>query len=129
MNPALWVKITVLIAGFVVLALLLAFIPHAVLWLIGVYPTPVGTSPLYQFWSGVGLALVVTANRWLTSTWRKDRCHIDHCWHLGAYPVAGGQYYVCRKHHPHLEVREGQVTPEHVAKAHRDFWHGKGMIP
>lgn len=125
----LWVKIAVPVAVFLVLAALLAFAPHLILWLIGVYPTPMGTSPFYQFWSGLGLALVVTANRWLSTEWRKNRCHVEHCWHLGAYPAAGGVYYVCRKHHPHLEVREGGVTAEHVAEKHHEFWRGKGMIP
>lgn len=122
-----WHKLLIAAAVILVLAVLLAFAPHFVLWLAGVFPTPVGTSPWYQFWSGVGLALVVSANRWLLSSYRKDQCHVDPCRRLGRYPVAGGVHLVCRRHHPHEAVRDGKVTHEHVCGLHEDFLRGQGM--
>jgi hypothetical protein len=89
--------------------------PHALLWFLGMYPVPAGTSPLYQFWSGFYIVLIslVTSN-WL----RKHNCHVERCWRTGRYPVADGTFMVCRRHHPEHMVRHGKISFEHLAHLH-----------
>lgn len=124
-----WARLVILAFVIAVVVVLLLFAPHAVLWFGGVYPVPAGTSPMYQFWSGVGLALVISGSRWINSSWRKDRCHAEHCWHLGHYPAAGGAYHVCRKHHPDPAVRDYRVTLEHIIHRHRQHLESQGIDP
>lgn len=97
------------------LAVISVFYPHVVPWIIGVWPTPAGTSPWYQFWSGFFIVVLSAA----TSTWlRKQNCHVRWCWRLGRFPVA--EFYVCHRHHPDPVIHHKRVTMEHIMKLHKE---------
>lgn len=73
----------------------------------------------YAFVSGSGpmfiaalgfTGLVVTAVHHLN-------CHQAGCPRVGRYPVAGGEYKVCRRHHPDPQIKEG-VSAAHLLSAH-----------
>lgn len=86
---------------------------------LGDWPVPPGTPWTYQLWSGFIAALsVITVFTAVLAAWRHVNCHVHRCPGLGRYPVAGGAYRVCRRHHPEPEVRAG-LRPHHVAAAHR----------
>lgn len=82
---------------------------HAFLWFIGVSPTPQGTSPMYQLWSGLTPSLVIfgASIRWLGGR----ECHVAGCHRHGRYDI--GPYRVCTRHHPDDAIQKG-VTQEHV---------------
>lgn len=74
----------------------------------------------YDFTSGIGPMLLTAASMTtlLGGMFRHASCHVDGCWRLGRYHVAGGQFRVCRKHHPDDIIRTRQVTHRHVIRAH-----------
>jgi hypothetical protein len=78
------------------------------------------TSDNYCFWSGVGPCLVTLTlgSGVLVTIWRHLNCHADRCPKLGRFPVAGGRFKVCRRHH-------GEVTGHHRLPIHvlRDLHH------
>ena len=93
---------------------------HGLLWFFGVYPTPPGTSPMYQLWSGFLPALMVLSLLGsLTAVLRSMNCHVSGCPRIGRYRVAGGRFRVCARHHPD-ERLHGTVTHAHVIAAHRE---------
>lgn len=102
--------------ALLVLVLVSVFYPHFVPWIMGVWPTPAGTSPFYQFWSGFYIVLLSAIT---SSLLRKQNCHVKWCWRLGRFPVADGRYTVCRHHHPDEAVRQKHVTFEHILEVHR----------
>jgi membrane protein YdbS with pleckstrin-like domain len=107
-----------LIAAVIILAIVSVFFPHFVPWVIGVWPVPAGTSPWYQFWSGFFIVILSL----VTSTWlRKQNCHVRWCWRLGRFPVADGQFCVCRHHSPDVRVRHNKVTFEHIQRVHDEY--------
>ena len=64
----------------------------------------------YDFVSGVGpmiVTLLVSGGIFVTLI-RHVNCHAPGCWRLGKFPLAGGQFKVCRRHHPDEEVRTGR---------------------
>jgi hypothetical protein len=82
---------------------------------IGVHPYPGGTPWTYQLWSGFIPALaIVTIFGGLASHLRSMNCHVDGCWRIGRYPLAGGQFKVCRKHSPH----PAKLTHAHILREH-----------
>jgi hypothetical protein len=102
----------------VVTTVLMILWPHFLPWFIGFYPTPIDTSPFYQFWSGFYIVVLSLA----TSTWlRKQNCHVRWCWRLGRFPVAEGRFYVCHHHHPDPAIRHKRVTMEHIVHVHKKF--------
>jgi len=52
--------------------------------------------------------------------YRHANCHVTRCFRLARYPVAGGQFKVCAKHHPDEQVRAGKVSHEHILRLHRE---------
>jgi hypothetical protein len=111
-----------IIAAVVALAVVSVFFPHFVPWFIGIWPLPAGTSPFYQFWSG----FYIVALSAVTSSWvRKQNCHVEWCWRLGRFPVADGQFYVCRHHSPDAHVRHKKVTFEHIQRVHAEYERNK----
>jgi hypothetical protein len=78
------------------------------------------TGQNYAFFSGFGA--------WLSSTlglsaiavtlWRHLNCHADGCLRIGRYPVAGGAYKVCRRHHEHVTGRPHKLTADALRAAH-----------
>jgi hypothetical protein len=74
-------------------------------WL-GVYTGTVNEAgPYYGFWSGFGadlaelgiIGVVATAAYHIV---RRYNCHRQGCWRVGAHPAAGGQFFLCYRHHP-----------------------------
>jgi hypothetical protein len=94
---------------------------HGFLWFLGVYPVPAGTSAMYQLWSGLIPALaVLSLAGGLVTAYRRATCHVGPCYRIGRYPVAGGQFKVCRRHHPDETVRNGDLTAAHLHRMHRE---------
>lgn len=87
---------------------------HWIGWLLGVYPTPEGTSPMYQVWSGFvpAMAVVYACVNWV----HRSNCHVHRCWRPGRFPA--GQYKVCRKHHPDIDshVTQAMVDEDHLLR-------------
>ena len=110
--------LAVALAGWSVIA-------HPWGWLYGLgvhpYPESSDTPWTYQMWSGIIPALtIMTLFGSLGGAYRMRTCHVDTCWRLARYPAAGGQYRVCRRHHPDDQVRSG-VTAHHIQLSH-DSW-------
>lgn len=102
-----------LLTGTAVLVLLLVLVPHAVLWFVGVYPVPAGTSPMYQLWSGFIPALAI-----LSIVYPFVNCHEETCWRFGRYHIDG--FRVCYVHHPDPEVRKHGVSLRHLHRVHEE---------
>jgi hypothetical protein len=98
--------------------LLVVSYPHAAGFVLGIYPYPAGTPITYQLWSGFIPALAI-----VSVVFPFVNCHVESCMRIGRYPAAGGEYKVCRRHHPDHQVRHGSVTLEHILKRHAEF-HG-----
>jgi hypothetical protein len=81
------------------------------------------TGPYYAFWSGFGsdlaefgiIGAVITG---VYTVVRKYNCHQPGCWRVGNHPAAGGQFYLCYRHHP--DYKGSKPTEELIAKLHRD---------
>lgn|SRR5512146_1347024 len=86
--------------------------PHAVPWLLGVYPAPAGTPWTYQLWSGFIPAAAIVG-----VIWPFVNCHVEGCPRYGKYRVEG--FKVCHIHHPSDEVRKSGVSHAHIVKLHR----------
>jgi hypothetical protein len=78
-----------------------------------------GTWNWYNFESGSGsdigeatvaLALLTAIYGW----YRKNNCHAPGCPRIGLHHLAGGEFRVCGRHHPH----ERRLTLEHIHLAH-----------
>jgi hypothetical protein len=88
----------------------------------------------YAYWSGFGsvfpweLGLFVTAWAWIITHYRLNNCHVEKCPWIGKYPVAGGHYKVCRRHHPEAHVRQKRVSFEHIQHTHALHLLKTGMI-
>ncbi len=112
-----------LLFGACVLGVYSGLHPDGFLFALGIHPVPVGTPWTYQFLSGFVPALaIVTIFGGVVSIvrgfFKKNNCHVDRCWRIGRYSVAGGAYVVCHKHHPEAHVREGRTTLAHIKLAH-----------
>jgi hypothetical protein len=77
------------------------------------------------------MGLFVSVAVWFATHYRLNNCHIDGCPWLAKYPVAGGHYKVCRKHHPEAHVRHKKVTFDHVQFSHalHLLRSGTGRLP
>lgn len=74
----------------------------------------------YAFFSGFGA--------WLSSTlglstiaatlWHSLNCHVAGCLRPGRYPVAGGQYKVCRRHHGDITGHPRRLTVHALRDLH-----------
>lgn len=78
------------------------------------------TSDNYAAWSGSvpALATIAGMSTIVSGLWHHINCHVDGCYLIGRYPVAGGQYKVCRRHHPDEHVRRRGLTLQHIHRAH-----------
>jgi hypothetical protein len=79
--------------------------------------------PYYAFWSGFGsdiaeLGIIGAVATGVYQLVRKYNCHQPGCWRVGNHPAAGGQFYLCYRHHP--DYRGVKPTEELIAKLHRD---------
>lgn len=52
--------------------------------------------------------------------WHHVNCHQEGCLKIGRFPVAGGQFRTCRKHHPDPKVQAGGITAQHLKIAHEN---------
>lgn len=69
------------------------------------------------------LPMVVTAlgfSGLLATAWHHLNCHEAGCWRIGKYPIAGGQYKSCRKHHPDPAVQVG-ITAANLRAANDKY--------
>jgi hypothetical protein len=75
----------------------------------------------YAFTSGPGPMFLTTAgmSTIIVGGWHHLNCHVYKCMRVARFPVAGGQYKVCRKHHPDEVVRNG-LKLHHIHEAHRE---------
>ena len=85
------------------------------------------SGPAYLAWSGVvsdapEILAALAALGALTLIAVHLNCHEPSCRRIGRYPVAGGQWRVCRRHHPDGPPAPGQIARDHHAHlgAHRD---------
>jgi hypothetical protein len=81
------------------------------------------TGPYYGFWSGIGsdlaeLTLVGAVATGAYQLVRKYNCHQPGCWRVGNHPAAGGQFYLCWRHHP--DYLGGRPTKEIIAQLHHE---------
>lgn len=53
----------------------------------------------------------------LATAWHHLNCHEKGCWRIARFPIAGGSFKTCRKHHTDPKVREG-ITSELLLAAH-----------
>lgn len=89
---------------------------HGLLWFLGVYPVPSGTSAMYQLWSGFVPALaVLSLAGGVWSHYKHINCQVRGCPRIGRYFAAG--YRVCHRHHPDPQVGRGGVPRETVIAA------------
>lgn len=80
----------------------------------------------YAFFSGFGtwLLAVIGYSGVIATVTRSLNCHAPGCPRLGRFPVAGGMYKVCHRHHPEEHVRDKTLTLQHIHDAHWRL-HGK----
>jgi len=79
--------------------------------------------PYYGFWSGFGsdiaefgiIGAIATAAYQLI---KKFNCHEPGCWRVGNHEAAGGQFFLCWRHHPDYHGKK--PTAEVIARLHRE---------
>jgi hypothetical protein len=79
--------------------------------------------PYYAFWSGFGsdlseVGLIGVVGTGVYQIIRKYNCHQPGCWRVGNHAAAGGQFFLCYRHHPDLQGVK--PTSELIARLHRD---------
>jgi hypothetical protein len=81
------------------------------------------SGPYYGFWSGFGsdlaefgiIGVVATGVYQLV---KRYNCHQPGCWRVGAHPAAGGQFFLCYRHHP--DYRGMKPTRSMIEELHRE---------
>jgi hypothetical protein len=119
MSRLRWLVLAVL-AGLVIwLIVTVVLHPFGGRFAVGVWPVPNGTPWTYQLESGFVPALtVVGLSTLLGGAWRHLNCHTDRCVRMGRFPVAGGAFKVCRKHHQEI-TGHSRLTLDVLRAAHR----------
>jgi hypothetical protein len=79
--------------------------------------------PYYAFWSGFGsdlaeFAIIGTIATGVYQVVKKYNCHEPGCWRVGNHAAAGGQFYLCYRHHP--DYRGKKPNAELIARLHRE---------
>jgi len=73
----------------------------------------------YQFWSGIaGCFVSLGLLSGLITAYRHINCHAPWCPRRGIHPAAGGQFKLCRKHHPDLPDKKPDLRE--IYKIHDD---------
>lgn len=89
-----------------------AFHLSGLLHVLGIRPTPQGTSAWYQLWSGFIPALtVVSLATLIGGMWHHVNCHADGCWRIGRHHLNGQVW--CNRHAG--KARPAQTTEELLA--------------
>ena len=79
--------------------------------------------PYYGFWSGFGsdlaeFGIIGAVGTCVYQLVKKFNCHAPGCWRVGNHPAAGGQFYLCYRHHPDYQGRK--PTTELIARLHQE---------
>lgn len=75
--------------------------------------------PYYGFFSGFGSDITeVTLLGGFIVLGRKANCHTTHCWRIGRFHLAGGQYLVCGKHHRAVTCAPSKLTVDVLREEH-----------
>src|SRR6516165_2490120 len=117
-----------------IISLILAAVAAGIiLWIVNASPVDhwlavhTGTvnesGPYYGFWSGFGsdiaefgiIGAVATAVYQLV---KKFNCHQPGCWRVGNHEAAGGQFFLCWRHHPDYQGKK--PTGDVIARWHRE---------
>lgn len=81
--------------------------------------------PYYGFWSGFGSDLgeyVIIGG--VIGAYRKHNCHTHRCPWIGKYPVANGEFFVCKKHHREITGHPVKLTVEYLKHHHEKVTNG-----
>ena len=105
-----------LILGCVLIAI--GLFPHGFNHIIGV---DTQGSVEYAFFSGFGawLSSTLGLTTIVVTLWHSLNCHVADCLWLGKFPVAGGQYKVCRHHHREVTGHPRHITTEFLGELHQ----------
>lgn len=100
-----------------------SMVAHGWGWLygLGVHPYPESSSTpwTYQLLSGLVPALtVLSLLTFLATAFRHLNCHTAGCYRLGKFPVVGGQFKVCRKHHREITGHPDKLTVDALRELH-----------
>lgn len=78
-------------------------------------------SQFYDFVSGVGpmIVTVLMGAGVIYSVVQHINCHVTGCLRVGKYPLAGGEYKVCRRHHPEDAIRTGRDVLAFIHEQHQ----------
>jgi hypothetical protein len=91
-----------------------------------------GAEPYYGYWSAFGAvfpwALLTLGGliSGLVLAWRHVNCHTPRCPRVGRYPVAGGAFRCCGRHHPGWDG--DHPPPGHITAAHH-HWARRQQLP
>jgi hypothetical protein len=91
------------------------------------------TGERYCYWSGFGSVfpwVFLSAGGilgFLAVQWRHVNCHEQGCWRVGRYPVAGGDFKFCGKHHPDWKGKH--PSREHILERHAAHLEGVNCGP
>lgn len=106
-----WLRWIAPFAFLWLMAFLMAFLIVRHEWFWHWFEVHTGTvnesGPYYGFWSGFGsdlgeYVILGAVFNGLYLHWRHINCHDPKCMRIGRYQAAGGQYKLCRHHHPDL---------------------------
>jgi hypothetical protein len=78
--------------------------------------------PYYGFWSGFGsdiaeFGIIGAIATGVYQMFKKYNCHEPGCWRVGNNPAAGGQFFLCYRHHP--DYQGHKPTTELIARLHQ----------
>lgn len=88
----------------------------------------------YDFFSGPGpvFVTILLGSGALFTLWSHLNCHVDGCPRIGKFPLAGGQYKVCRQHLPEghpAHPAKGELTAELIHRHHHEHEQGRHDAP
>jgi hypothetical protein len=87
--------------------------------------------PYYGFWSGFGsdlaeFGIIGAVATGVYQLVRKYNCHEPGCWRVGNHPAAGGQFYLCYRHHPDYQGKK--PTTELIAQLHHGYVARRAVV-
>lgn len=84
----------------------------------------------YDFVSGVGPMIIAALGFGgvVGGMWHHLNCHADGCFLIGRYPLAGGKWKVCRRHHPDEQVRQGKLSVHLIHREHAEHAAGQARL-
>jgi len=87
--------------------------------------------PYYGFWSGLGsdiaeFGIIGAIATGVYQVVKKFNCHEPGRWRVGNHQAAGGQFYLCWRHHP--DYRGKKPNAELIARLHREhIWRQEAI--